>query len=206
MIYYEFIGDVPLNAQPGTVGTFEKINFYNSVNIINSKHLMVIPQEEEALCTQFNMMLATYLRDGVHPDETPFTKEELETGLQFRKLVKKLKLKKYYNSLIKNTFNIYDTEKETWERQKFEADKYLLDNTASTPFLDILSTNRGITKEELVTKIISKADAYATYVGTQLGLQHKAEDEIDACTTLAELDSLNLPEFCDFELDTIQEG
>ena len=43
----------------------------------------------------------------------------------------------------------------SWDKQETEARAYLADANASTPFIDALSTARGIDKTELVTRIMA---------------------------------------------------
>lgn len=202
MIYYNFIGDEELMAHPTVIGMFEGIIFYDIQDVIGAKHDIPLPDPvESALVTMLNINNATYCRTGIFPDETVMTAGEIALGTEFRKLAKVIKLKKYYDVTIKNAFSSLSTERETWERQKIEADAYTLDPLAVTPFLDTLSTARGITKAEVVTKILAKAELYALAVGNLLGEQYKHEDSISLCTTLLELDALILPTFCDFVLD-----
>ncbi len=203
MIYYNFIGGEVI-AQPSTIGNFDSVIFYNTEDIISITNAVPMPDTmESSLISIANFNCATYVRDEVFPDETVMTAEEIDTGFKVRRLIKKIKLKKYYDISIKNAFSSLDTERETWERQKIEADAYFLDVNASTPFLDALSAARGITKAEVVTKILDKAELYALAVGNLLGDQYKHEDALELCTDLTELDALVLPEFCTLLIDTI---
>ena len=74
-------------------------------------------------------------------------------------------------------------ELDTFRTQEQEYRNYISDNTASTPFLDSLSTARGITKLELIAKIEGSLSDYATI----LGQQQLAIDDIMACVTLEDL-------------------
>jgi len=203
MIYYNFVGDEELIAAKAVLGTFEGIIFYNIQDVIGAKNDIPLPDTSESdLISTANFNCSTYVRDEIFPDDTPMTAEEIITGYEVRKLIKKLKLKKLYDVNIKNAFSSLDTERETWERQKIEADAFTLDIDASTPFLDALSAARGITKAEVVQKILAKAEIYAIAIGNLLGEQYKYEDQLDTCTDLIQLDALVLPEFCNLVLDT----
>lgn len=70
------------------------------------------------------------------------------------------------------------SEISTWTKQESEARAYLLDSNASTPFIDAICLAREVDKSYLVGKIIEKADAYATAVGTLTGVRQKLEKEI----------------------------
>jgi len=66
-------------------------------------------------------------------------------------------------------------EVDTFWIQELEARSYVADALALTPFIDKLCTARGITKDDMVAKIIANADilkeATATIVGQyQAGL------------------------------------
>ena len=76
------------------------------------------------------------------------------------------------------TSSIPTSEISTWTKQEQEARAYLLDSTASTPFIDAICLARGCEKSYLVGKIIEKADAYAVAVGTLTGVRQKLEKEI----------------------------
>ena len=76
------------------------------------------------------------------------------------------------------TSSIPTSEISTWTKQEQEARAYLLDSTASTPFIDATCLARGCEKSYLVGKIIEKADAYAVAVGTLTGVRQKLEKEI----------------------------
>ena len=76
------------------------------------------------------------------------------------------------------TSSIPTSEISTWTKQEQEARAYLLDSTASTPFIDAICLARGCEKSYLIGKIIEKADAYAVAVGTLTGIRQKLEKEI----------------------------
>ena len=76
------------------------------------------------------------------------------------------------------TSSIPTSEISTWTKQEQEARAYLLDSTASTPFIDAICLARGCEKSYLVGKIIEKADAYTVAVGELTGVRQKQEKEI----------------------------
>ena len=51
-----------------------------------------------------------------------------------------------------------DFEKLTFERQEREARAFLVDNTISTPTLSPIAQARGLSVEELATRVVAKAD------------------------------------------------
>lgn len=68
----------------------------------------------------------------------------------------------------------------SWPKQEAEARAYQADALAVTPLLDALATTRGITKADLVTRIISKADLFANISGQLIGKRQKLEDDLNA--------------------------
>ena len=88
-------------------------------------------------------------------------------------------INKEYEDAVRNlTIDTPDSEKQTWLKQDSEARTYILDYTASTPFIDAICLARECDKSYLVGKIIEKADAYAVAVGTLTGVRQKLEKEI----------------------------
>lgn len=84
-----------------------------------------------------------------------------------------------FETAISNlTSSIPTSEISTWAKQESEARAYLVDSTASTPFIDAISLARGVDKSYLVDKIIEKADVYTAVVGTLTGVRQKLEKEI----------------------------
>ncbi|MBF9050620.1 hypothetical protein GTA62_14800 [Roseobacter sp. HKCCD9010] len=60
-------------------------------------------------------------------------------------------------------------ERETWPVQIQEAEAYLVDQTAATPFLTPRAAGRGVTVAELATTVIAKRDALAAATGAIYG-------------------------------------
>ena len=86
--------------------------------------------------------------------------------------------KEYEDSVRNLTIDTPDSEKQTWLKQESEARTYILDDTASTPFIDAICLARGCEKSYLVAKIIEKSDAYTVAVGMLTGVRQKLEKEI----------------------------
>ncbi len=204
MVYYNFIKPGQASYYPSILGSLDTIIFYSISDYINNDgEIPLADATEQALINSVDFVRAQYLREGTFPDGTPFETLDTENGFNVHKLLTSLKLKRYYDTTIKNMFSSLDTERETWERQKIEADAYTLDVGANTPFLDALSSARGITKADLVQKVLAKAEIYVLAVANVLGEQHKNEDALEICTTLVQLDALVLPDFCTLNIDLI---
>lgn len=67
-----------------------------------------------------------------------------------------------------------EDEIKSWDQQLSEAIAYQNDQTAQTPLLDAILTNRGGTKDELVLRIATNAMQYADVFGKALGKKQKA--------------------------------
>ena len=83
-----------------------------------------------------------------------------------------------------------DREISTFDKQEREARDWTADNTASTPLLSALAQARGIPLDELVRRVLAKADAFAVASGSIIGQRQALEDRLDACTTLKEVQAL----------------
>lgn len=79
-------------------------------------------------------------------------------------------------SVVRNGYP--ETELLTWDKQEQEARAYLADNGASTPFMDSLAGERGITKADLAARIMVKVNLADTLVGAATGKRQRLEDEI----------------------------
>ena len=115
-------------------------------------------------------------------------------SLDVAKRLKKegIKAKQVVN--FNNTFGILAYwEPGSFETQEKEAKAWNSDNSVKTPFIDTLLTirNLGETKQELVNKILAKADAYRTTFAKMLGKYQSLIKQIDAATTVDEVIQIN---------------
>ena len=83
-----------------------------------------------------------------------------------------------------------DREISTFDKQEAEARAYAVDPTASTPLLSALAQARGVPLDELVRRVLAKADAFAVASGSIIGQRQALEDRLDACTTMEEVQAL----------------
>lgn len=89
----------------------------------------------------------------------------------------------YEAAVAEITAGYPDKEIASWAKQEREARAWLLDANALTPWIDGAAAARGITKAELVDKIIVEADALAPIHGGLTGKRQKLRDQIDALGT-----------------------
>ena len=84
----------------------------------------------------------------------------------------------------------------SWDKQEAEARAYETDPLASTPLVDALANARGLDKEELVSRILVKADQFAVYSGMTIGKRQALEDalavlEADPETTVEDVEAIS---------------
>lgn len=88
----------------------------------------------------------------------------------------------------------YPTEETlTFDKQESEARAWAAstpENRPETPYLDALLTTRPLDKEELVSRVIAKADAFIATSGAMTGKRQAYEDAIEQATTLEALDAI----------------
>lgn len=83
-----------------------------------------------------------------------------------------------------------DREISTFDKQEAEARAYMADPTAPTLLLSALAKARGLSMDELVKRVIAKADAFAAASGYVIGQRQALEDQLDTCKTLEEVQSI----------------
>lgn len=86
---------------------------------------------------------------------------------------------------IKATVAAYEVA--TWDTQRNELTMYLANPANPTPYVDSLAASRGETRDKLFVKIKAKVDAMAALQGTQ----HALEKQVEAATTLAEVEAVS---------------
>jgi hypothetical protein len=71
-------------------------------------------------------------------------------------------------------------EQDSWFKQEQEARAWTANNSVSTPWIDAAVTARGIAKSDLVTLIITNADAFTALSGQYTGKRQSLRDQITA--------------------------
>ncbi len=124
------------------------------------------------------------------------TDEDRTISVKFNKFVMLKVIADRFSEKMKNLMvEASDLEVATWEEQKREALLYQSDNSANTPLIDILATGRGITKSELVTKILNNVEVYKTKLANLLVQQQQMEARVKACQTIADCHRLRHEKF-----------
>lgn len=76
-----------------------------------------------------------------------------------------------------------DDEIKSWDKQESEARAYVLDAGATVPLLTAMAAAGSTTVSALVTRIIIKADLWATNYGAELGKKQGLEDAVLVAAT-----------------------
>ena len=85
-----------------------------------------------------------------------------------------------------------ETEVLTFDQQLIEAQAYMADDTAAVPLLSALASARGIELADLVQRVIAKSNAFTRLSGYIIGQRQALEDRLDACTTTAEVEAIEV--------------
>lgn len=130
--------------------------------------------------------------DGFKPVIKPEFYEEWIGRIKSRKLTE---INTVYQQAIATLTPTYpDDERLTFDKQEQEARTWLADNSASTPFVDALSAGRQMEKEELVSRIIAKANAFALASGSLTGQRQRYEDMLDVAKTAEDVAAI-IPQY-----------
>lgn len=85
-----------------------------------------------------------------------------------------------------------DTERLTFDQQKQEAEARQADASAVCPLLAPLAVARGISLDDLCNRVLLKAAAFSAASGAIIGQRQAMEDYLDACTTVAEVQEIEV--------------
>jgi len=116
--------------------------------------------------------------DETYSETEPLPKELTIEGLKQLKVVEINAA--FEKAMLPIIVGIPAIERESWKKQETEARAYQVSNSAPTPLIDALAESRGIDKAELVSRIIAKADLFATLSGQLIGKRQALEDTVNA--------------------------
>ena len=119
------------------------------------------------------------------------TEEQIIKQVTAKKKVMILETNRKLDSKLTVYFNQFsNVERNTWNSQLAEAQAYLKDHSVETPMLQIISTLRGLTLDEMVNKVIKKSNEYQTMVANLIAEKQILESKIQAANTNEELNNL----------------
>ena len=81
-------------------------------------------------------------------------------------------------------------EEASWDDQRTEAFAYVQDNTTPVPTLTVLAAARGITVQEMSTKVVNAVNNYNASIANLLASKQTVESEIKACLTIQDCNLL----------------
>ena len=117
----------------------------------------------------------------------------VQVPFAFYKAVKTQEINGKYTQELRALTTANSYEAVSWTKQEIQARAWIVDNAAATPIIDalLIARNMNETKEELINKIIAKADAYETLYSAILGKFHNREKALEVATTLEELKAIS---------------
>jgi len=117
----------------------------------------------------------------------------VQVPFSFYKAVKTQEINGKYNQELRVLTTANSYEAVSWTKQEAQARAWMVDNATATPIIDalLIARNMSETKEELINKIIAKADAYEVLYGQVLGKFHNREKALEVATTLEELKAIS---------------
>ena len=114
-----------------------------------------------------------------------------EPTLEDQKRAKIAEINAAYDAATSALVSTYPaTELLTFDKQEAEARAYNADPAAETPLVNALAAGRVMDKDELVRRIIAKADAFAVAVGYYTGQRQHYEDQLAAAVTADDISAI----------------
>ena len=84
------------------------------------------------------------------------------------------------------------SEVQSWERQRAEALAWEVDSSVATPWIDIASSARGISREEYLERTVNKVHQFANISAYLIGRRQAIDDLIKQATTIEQLESISI--------------
>lgn len=94
----------------------------------------------------------------------------------------------YSREVVTITRDYPEAEQMTWDRQEREAREWMADNAADTPYIDALAASRGLDKQELVTRILAKSDAWIAASASYTGKRQRLEKQVEKAQRIEDVD------------------
>ena len=179
--------------------------------IVDISHLKatIIEDEKVALAWKFAGNYSGYLSvrantlsndqlDIVNSNEPEGTKvkyyltdEDKTAAATFMKIVMRRILDDVYDKKLQNlSLGASNLETQTWQQQRAEAEAYSQDSNSATPMLSSLAAARGISLEEMVTKVNTALTNYQGQLADLLAKKQSIEAEIKSCVDIKDCNVL----------------
>lgn len=85
-----------------------------------------------------------------------------------------------------------DNERLSWPQLQAQANAYIADNNATVPMLSAAANAAGVPVIGLANTIIANAAAFETAIGVLTGQRIAGDAQINACTTIAEINAVKV--------------
>ena len=114
-----------------------------------------------------------------------------EQTLEEAKSAKLAEINGACDSILKTAVKTYpDTEVMTFDQQVREAQSYMADPASPVSLLASLASARGIELADLAARVMAKHQVSSALSGAVIGQRQALEDQLDACTSLEEVNAL----------------
>ena len=120
----------------------------------------------------------------------PMVQKKLDDAISFMKKLAVLVIEKEFDLRFKNFKNCRDVESESCIYQLEEARNYKNSKESKTPFIDILSITRGISKDVLMDKVLEKHNKYLVDYASLLGKYHAIRSQFKNCDNMWDMNIL----------------
>jgi len=106
---------------------------------------------------------------------------------------------KWFNRQTEQLKTTYpQNERDSWATQREEALAYSKDNTVDTPLLTVVADARGVTLDEMVSKVLENVRQYDATYGFILGVYQRNKDlllsvDVDDESTWVKFDEVSFP-------------
>lgn len=119
--------------------------------------------------------------------------EEYNLSFEDWKLRKLSEVKSKSEELVDSVIQEYpEFERLTFTTQSTEAEELMSNPSASTPFLSMVASLRGIPVSELATRVLNHRNNFAMVTSYAAGKRQAYVDQIKSCTTVAELNAIDV--------------
>ena len=119
--------------------------------------------------------------------------EEYNLSFEDWKLRKLHDVKSKSEELVDSVIQEYpEFERLTFTTQSSEADALMSNPSAPTPFLSMVASIRNIPVSKLATRVLNHRNNFAMVTSFAAGKRQAYLDQIESCTTVAELDAIEV--------------
>lgn len=183
----------------------------NKLVLLESNVIKLNPTEEELLALDFGLDYDTVAEDpsGMFKEGDTYTIEKWEEyNLSFEdwKLRKLNEVKSKSEGLVDSVIQEYpEFERLTFTTQSTEAEELMSNPSVSTPFLSMVASLRNISVSELAARVLNHRNNFAMITSYAAGKRQAYLDQIESCTTAAELNTIEVS-FSLEELTQLQGG